>query len=115
MAEIINKDALSALKSMPSESVQVIVTSPPYYGLRDYGTDGQIGLESTPEEYISKLVEIFHEAKRVLKADGTLWVNIGDSYAGSGKGAWKNKVGQKEVYVPEPTSPQVKMKKLSRE
>lgn len=111
MAEILNMDALEALKTLPSESVHCIVTSPPYYGLRDYGVEGQIGLEETPEKYIAKLVEIFREAKRVLKAEGTLWINIGDSYAGSGKGAWKNKNAQKEVYVPDPDSPQIKMKK----
>ena len=62
------------------------VTSPPYYGLRDYGTDGQIGVEQTPQEYIDRLVEVFAEVHRVLKPDGTLWLNISDSYAGSGKG-----------------------------
>ena len=74
------------LKTLPDESVNCIVTSPPYYGLRDYGVDGQIGLEETPDEFIEKLTAVFHECKRVLKDDGTLWVNIGDSYAGSGKG-----------------------------
>ena len=77
-------DCLESLKTMPNKSVQMCVTSPPYYGLRDYGVDGQIGLEKTPDEYIAKLVEIFQEVKRVLKDDGILWVNIGDSYAGSG-------------------------------
>lgn len=67
--------------------VQTIITSPPYYGLRDYGVDGQIGLEETPEEYISKLVDVFRLAKDLLSDDGTLWLNIGDSYNGSGKGA----------------------------
>ena len=133
---IIQGDALSALKTLPSESIDCCVTSPPYYGLRDYGTgtwiggdpnckheeaiskarydysvsekqvsnsassirkvkkqcpvcgaireDEQIGLEETPQEYISKLVSVFQEVKRVLKDDGTLWVNIGDSYWGSG-------------------------------
>lgn len=81
MNEIINGDALSVLRNMQSESVNVCVTSPPYYGLRDYGTDGQIGMEQTPEEYIEKLVEVFREVRRVLRPDGTLWVNIGDSYA----------------------------------
>ena len=81
MNEIINGDALSVLKNMQSESVNVCVTSPPYYGLRDYGAAGQIGLEQTPEEYIEKLVEVFREVRRVLRPDGTLWLNIGDSYA----------------------------------
>ena len=81
MNEIINGDALSVLKTMPSESVNVCVTSPPYYGLRDYGVTGQIGREQTPEEYIRKLVEVFREVRRVLRHDGTLWINIGDSYA----------------------------------
>lgn len=79
-------DALTVLKSLPAESVHMCVTSPPYYGLRDYGAAGQIGLETTPSEYIARLTEVFLEVGRVLRADGTLWVNIGDSYAGSGKG-----------------------------
>lgn len=79
-------DALKILKRMKAESVDCCVTSPPYYNLRDYGIDGQLGLETTPEEYIAKLTEVFHEVRRVLKKDGTLWLNIGDSYAGSGKG-----------------------------
>ena len=83
---IYSGDALAVLRQLDSESVQCCVTSPPYFQLRDYGVDGQIGLEDTPEEFIAKLVEVFHEVKRVLKPDGTLWVNIADSYAGSGKG-----------------------------
>ena len=86
MSRIICADAAAGLKTLPSESVQMCVTSPPYYGLRDYGTDGQIGMEETPREYIERLVEVFAEVHRVLKPDGTLWVNISDSYAGSGKG-----------------------------
>ena len=80
-------DALNNLKTLPDNSVDCCVTSPPYYGLRDYGTSGQIGLEETPVEYIENLVSVFREARRVLKKDGTLWLNMGDSYAGSGKGA----------------------------
>lgn len=72
------------LKRIPDESIDCCVTSPPYYALRDYGIAEQIGLEQTPEEYIDALVEVFHEVKRVLKSDGTLWLNIGDSYWGSG-------------------------------
>jgi DNA modification methylase len=83
---ILTGDALTILRTLPSESVQCCVTSPPYYGLRDYGIDGQIGLEETPDEYIAKLVEAFREVRRVLKNDGVLWLNIGDSYAGSMKG-----------------------------
>lgn len=84
-------DSLSVLKTLESESVQMCVTSPPYYGLRDYGVDGQIGLEDTPEQFIQKLVDVFREVRRVLKDDGTLWVNIGDSYCGTGdKGNYKD-------------------------
>ena len=84
--KIICADAIEGLKTLDSGSVDMCVTSPPYYGLRDYGVDGQIGIEKTPAEYIERLTEIFNEVKRVLKSDGTLWVNISDSYAGSGKG-----------------------------
>jgi DNA modification methylase len=80
--------------------------------LRDYGIEGQIGLENTPEEYVEKMVEVFREVKRVLRDDGTLWLNLGDSYAGSGKGAWDNKEVQKEIYVPDKDSPQCKLKKV---
>lgn len=74
-------DALAAAKLLPDDCVDCIVTSPPYYGLRDYGVPGQIGLEATPEQYIRKLVELFRELRRVLKSCGTLWINIGDTYA----------------------------------
>ena len=84
-------DALAVLKTMPSQSVNMCVTSPPYFGLRDYGVDGQIGLEDTPDAYIARLVDVFREVKRVLRDDGTLWVNIGDSYCGTGdKGDYKD-------------------------
>jgi DNA modification methylase len=112
MWEIKQGDALSVLKTMPSQSINTCVTSPPYWGLRDYGVDGQLGLEPTPEEYVANLVEVFREVKRVLRKDGTLWLNLGDSYAGSGKGAWDNKEVQKEVYVPDKDSPQCKLKKV---
>ena len=85
--KIIQGDALEVLKAMESESIDCCITSPPYFNLRDYGMDKQIGLERTPKGYIVKLVGVFKEVKRVLKPDGTLWVNIADSYAGSGKGA----------------------------
>jgi len=73
-------DALSVLKKLPSNLVNCIVTSPPYYRLRDYQVEGQIGLEDTPQEYIEKLVAVFREARRVLRDDGALWLNIGDMY-----------------------------------
>lgn len=80
-------DALETLKRLPNNIINTCVTSPPYYGLRDYGVDGQLGLEGSPDDYIQHLVAIFHEVKRILRDDGTLWLNIADSYAGSGKGA----------------------------
>ena len=81
---IINRDALFALRELPDESVNCCVTSPPYYALRDYGLDAQIGREDTPEEYIERLVAVFHELKRVLCSDGTFWLNIADTYCGTG-------------------------------
>lgn len=79
-------DNLEILKTFSDEFVNCVVTSPPFWGLRDYGVDGQLGLESTPEEYVNKIVEIFKEVKRVLKNDGTLWLNLGDTYVSSPKG-----------------------------
>ena len=86
VSKIICANALDGLKTLADNSVDMCVTSPPYYGLRDYGESGQIGMEQTPQEYIEHLTEIFMEVHRVLKPTGTLWINIGDSYAGSGKG-----------------------------
>lgn len=85
--KIYNGDCLDVLRTFEDNSINCCITSPPYWGLRDYGVDGQLGLEKTPEEYVAKLVEILREVRRVLKDDGTLWLNLGDSYAGSGKGA----------------------------
>jgi DNA modification methylase len=82
---IYTDEALERLRKLPSNSCNSCVTSVPYFNLRDYGHDKQIGLEDTPEEYIEKLVAIFKEVKRVLVEDGTLWINIGDTYNGSGK------------------------------
>lgn len=81
---IICNDTLTELKTWPNECVDMVLTSPPYYGLRDYGIDGQLGLEPTPEEYIAKLREIMLEIKRVLKKHGTVWWNMGDTYGGTG-------------------------------
>ncbi|MEN6532195.1 MAG: site-specific DNA-methyltransferase [Bryobacteraceae bacterium] len=83
---IVSGDCLPVLRGMPDKSVNCCVTSPPYYGLRDYGVDGQIGLEDTPAQYIERLVAVFREVRRVLRANGTLWANIGDSYAGGKTG-----------------------------
>ena len=83
-------DALILLKQMPSHSVDCVVTSPPYWALRDYGAQGQLGLEPTFEKYVTKLCDIFDEVLRVLKREGTCFVNLGDTYAGSGKGAGCN-------------------------
>lgn len=86
VSKVICGNSLEILKTLADNSVDMCVTSPPYYGLRDYGESGQIGMEQTPQEYIEHLTEIFMEVHRVLKPTGTLWINIGDSYAGSGKG-----------------------------
>ena len=85
MNKIFYGNALDILKTFPPESVNMCVTSPPYYGLRDYGVEAQIGNEQTPYEYIQNLLLVFEEVKRVLKPDGTLWVNIADSYAANNK------------------------------
>lgn len=154
-------DCLDGLRAMPDQFVHCCVTSPPYYGLRDYGTaiwvggaqecdhgvrmwegrkqtqgaqsghaatsdrlnrmqcpcgavrvDRQIGLEDTPDAYVARLVEVFREVRRVLRDDGTLWLNIADSYAGSCKGAWKNKDAPKETYSPDYESPQLQMARV---
>lgn len=82
-AKIIIGDVRTAMQSIPDQSVQTCITSPPYWGLRDYGQGDQIGLEETPQEYVDQMVQVFREVWRVLKDDGTLWLNIGDSYAGN--------------------------------
>jgi len=79
-------DCREILRTLPDQSVNCCVTSPPYFGLRDYGVAGQIGLEPTPDEFIAEMVAVFREVRRVLRDDGTLWLNLGDSYAGSGLG-----------------------------
>jgi len=80
-------DALTELRKLADESVNCCVTSPPYWGLRDYGVAGQLGLEKTPEEYVAHMVEVFRDVRRVLRSDGTLWLNLGDSYASDTKGS----------------------------
>jgi len=89
--QIYQGNALEKLKQLESESVHCCVTSPPYWALRDYGVEDQIGQEETPEEYVDKLVHVFREVKRVLRDDGTLWLNIGDTYCGTGnKGGYRD-------------------------
>jgi DNA modification methylase len=85
-AQVINADANEGLRQIKDGSVQTCITSPPYWGLRDYGSDDQLGLEPTPEEYTENLVAVFREVRRVLRDDGTLWLNLGDSYIGGGRG-----------------------------
>ena len=91
MSELYCGDAAQVLQTIPRRSVQMCVTSPPYYGLRDYEKDGQIGRESSPEAYIANLVKVFDEVYRVLMDDGTLWLNIGDTYAKKAQGSVKRK------------------------
>ncbi len=81
---ILQGDCRAVLQTLPAGSVHCCVTSPPYFGLRDYGVAGQIGLEPTPDEYVEELVSVFREVRRVLRGDGTLWLNLGDSYAANG-------------------------------
>jgi len=81
---ILNGDCRERLRELPDASVNCCVTSPPYFGLRDYGVDGQIGLEDTPDAFVAELVAVFREVRRVLRDDGTLWLNLGDSYASNG-------------------------------
>lgn len=83
--EILVGDVLAGLRAMPDGSVQCVVTSPPYWGLRNYGVEGQIGLEPTPEAYVEKMVEVFREVRRVLRDDGTLWLNLGDCFTSGGR------------------------------
>ena len=86
---IIEGDCIEGMRRLEGQSVNCVVTSPPYFGLRDYGHDGQIGLEASPDAFVAKLVDVFREVRRVLRDDGTVWLNLGDSYAGS----WGNAGG----------------------
>jgi DNA modification methylase len=100
---VIVGDCLQSMRALPESSVHTCVTSPPYFGLRDYQVEGQIGLEDTPEAYVARLVEVFREVRRVLRDDGTVWLNLGDSYArpaakgGSGPGG-KNRAWYGDNY-----------------
>lgn len=101
MNNIINSDVLIGIKTLADESVDCVVTSPPYFGLRQYSAGSlEVGQESAPEEYVARMVEIFREIRRVLKKEGTVWLNIGDSYGGSGKGPSKNCKAQENTSKP---------------
>ena len=95
---IVQGHCLDVLKKIPDESIDMCVTSPPYYGLRDYGHDDQIGLEKSPEEYTENLVNVFREVKRVLKNDGTLWLNLGDSYCSTAPGTNGDALRQSGIF-----------------
>lgn len=95
--KIYNEDCLQGMKKLPDDCIDCCVTSPPYWALRDYGHKDQIGLETTPEEYVNNIVAIFREVKRVLKPEGTLWLNLGDSYATSGKSRTKEQAVRKST------------------
>jgi DNA modification methylase len=86
MNQIFQGDCLEEMRKFPNQCIQTCVTSPPYFGLRDYGVDGQIGLEDSLDEYIQRLVEVFRQVRRCLRDDGTLWLNLGDSYSAGGRG-----------------------------
>lgn len=88
MAKILCGDSKSLLSELGDSTVQCCVTSPPYWNMRDYGVEGQLGQEDSPEEYVEHMVSVFREVRRVLRKDGTLWLNLGDTYAGSGKRRW---------------------------
>lgn len=98
--QILVGDCIDMMRTLPDESVHTCVTSPPYYGLRDYGVEGQMGLEATPDEFVGALVSVMREVKRVLRDDGTLWLNIGDSYnARPGQRKQTDKAGSKQQSV----------------
>lgn len=94
-SQILIGDTIEQMGTLPEKCVQCCVTSPPYWGLRDYGVDGQIGLESTPEEFVAKMVDVGRAVHRVLRDDGTFWLNIGDSYAATTKQTGRNDNGQR--------------------
>lgn len=97
--KIFQGNSRKVLKTLPDNSVDCCITSPPYYGLRDYGTGAQIGLEESPHDYITKLTEVFSEVRRILKPQGTLWLNLGDSYSGAGYHSSQHKNPGKNVWV----------------
>jgi DNA modification methylase len=108
---ILQGNSLEILKNIPDKSIQTCITSPPYWGLRDYGTDEQLGLEETPEQYVENMVLLFREVRRVLKDDGTLWLNLGDSYSSvhtGGKKSSRSTVGSNHENAQEIKQPKAK-------
>lgn len=110
MLTILQGDAFTMLKTLPSESIHCCVTSPPYWGLRDYKVDGQLGLEPIPQEYIAKMLEVFQEVKRVLRSDGTLWLNMGDCYVSGDRSTYRSGVSDNKGHLiqndmPRPKTP----------
>ncbi len=109
-ATVLVGDVLARLAELPDDSVQCVVTSPPYWGLRDYGAEGQIGLESSPQEYVEKMAAVFAEVRRVLRKDGVAWVNMGDCYASGDRNTYRsgvsdNKGQQVQDNMPRPKTP----------
>jgi site-specific DNA-methyltransferase (adenine-specific) len=104
MIKILQGNCLDKLKELPDQSINTCITSPPYWGLRDYGEDKQLGMEDTPEEFVNNLVEVFREVKRVLRDDGTVWLNLGDSYSSGGRTTTTNQSlrGDKDYGVTRP-------------
>lgn len=114
---IMQGDVLEVLRDLPAGAFDCAITSPPYWGLRDYGVKGQMGLEKTPEEFIKKMVAVFAEVRRTLRDDGTLWLNIGDSYATNSRNGWQGKNskvnGERQVpFANHKTGPGLKDKDL---
>ncbi len=104
MIKILQGNCLDKLKELSGQSINTCITSPPYWGLRDYGEDKQLGMEDTPEEFVNNLVEVFREVKRVLRDDGTVWLNLGDSYSSGGRTTTTNQSlrGDKDYGVTRP-------------
>jgi DNA modification methylase len=96
---LLTGDALEVLRGLPDQSVRCCVTSPPYWGLRDYGMAGQLGLEATPAEYVARMVAVFAEVRRVLADDGTLWLNLGDSYSRAAEKGGSGEGGKNAIYL----------------
>ena len=108
---ILQGNSLEILKNIPDKSIQTCITSPPYWGLRDYGTDEQLGLEETPDQYVENMVLLFREVRRILKDDGTLWLNLGDSYSSvhtGGKKSSRSTVGSNHENAQEIKQPKAK-------